>query len=113
MRLLDKVPPYPQRKPGDMYYVDWSLAKRCHSGWSNCNHKHLVVVLPNMDSVDLHGRANNCTMPDDRTHRCWIIHGTPPNITVDKDGHTCQAGAGSIVVGDWHGFIRNGEFIQA
>jgi len=56
-------------------------------------------------------RASNCTMPYDYTHRCWVRHGEPPNITVDKVGVTCQAGAGSILIGGWHGFLRNGELV--
>lgn len=72
----------------------------------------MVKVMGHDWHVD--GRASNCTMPTDNTHRCWIRHGTVPNITVDKQGHTCQAGAGSIWVrmgkpDGWHGFLRNGR----
>jgi hypothetical protein len=49
-------------------------------------------------------------MPDDGEHRCWVRHGEPPRITVDKNGPTCQAGAGSILAGDYHGFLRDGAF---
>lgn len=58
------------------------------------------------------GRASNCTMPDDDVHRCWVRHGEPPNLTVDKNGHTCAAGAGSIQTPKWHGFLRNGELVE-
>ena len=54
------------------------------------------------------GPANNCTMKDDRVHKCWCRHGTAPEFHVDKNGVTCQAGAGSIVCGDYHGFLHNG-----
>lgn len=54
-------------------------------------------------------RANNCTMPDDKEHRCWVRHGTVGEaIHVDKAGHTCAAGAGSIVVPGFHGFLHHG-----
>jgi hypothetical protein len=53
-------------------------------------------------------RASNCTMPDDTSHRCWIRHGEAPEFTVDKNGPTCRAGAGSIQCGKYHGFLRAG-----
>jgi len=55
------------------------------------------------------GRASNCTMPDDWEHRCWVRHGVAPDFTVDKEGRTCAAGAGSIMAGSYHGFLRNGH----
>ena len=114
MRFLEEVPQRADRQVGDMWYVCqmWKGKHDCWACWSNCSGKHLIVLLPNMGFIDLMGRADNCTMKDDKTHRCWIVHGEPPNITVDKNGETCKAGAGSIVVGDWHGFIRNGEFVK-
>lgn len=54
------------------------------------------------------GPANNCTMPNDKVHKCWCRHGTAPDFTVDKNGVTCAAGAGSIQSGSYHGFLRNG-----
>lgn len=55
--------------------------------------------------------ASNCTMPDDKNHKCWVRHGRPEDGTlhVDKNGHTCAAGAGSIVAGNYHGFLHNGH----
>jgi hypothetical protein len=75
----------------------------------------LVVVCPNGCEWMIDGPASNCTMPQDRgpfssSHRCWVRHGEPPNITVDKAGRTCAAGAGSIQAGDYHGFLRDGAF---
>ena len=79
--------------------------------WNDCTDErgHLLVVCPSGQSWDIDSRASNCTMPDDRTHRCWVRHGEPPNLTVDKAGKTCAAGAGSIIAGSYHGFLRNGE----
>ena len=99
--------------PGDMYFADWHFhdenGKCVGNGWTNCDGKHLHVVLPNGHHWDVDGRASNCTLPNDTTHRCWVRHGEPPNVTVDKAGQTCQAGAGTILSGDYHGFLRNGE----
>lgn len=72
----------------------------------------IVKVMTSEWHVD--GKCNNCTMPEDNVHKCWIRHGTVPNITVDKNGVTCSAGGGSIWVNqgrpnDWHGFLRNGR----
>lgn len=42
--------------------------------------------------------------------------GNPPIITVNKNGLTCKAGAGSIYHksgSGWHGFLRNGVFVLA
>lgn len=71
--------------------------------------EHLCVMTPggvwNIDS-----RASNCGLPDDREHRCWPRRGRPPLVTVDKSfGPTCSAGAGSIQVGAYHGFLRDGK----
>lgn len=44
-------------------------------------------------------------------HRCWVRHGDvrAGNVHVDKNGVTCNAGAGSIISPDgWHGFLHNG-----
>lgn len=67
--------------------------------------------------MGIDGVASNCDKKDDRDHRCWIRHGTPPNITVNKDVinqpasalTTCNAGAGSIQTSNWHGMLQNGE----
>ncbi len=93
--------------PGGMFWVD-------HSGyefnWDNQVGPHLHVILPNGWEWDIDSRANNCTKPKDKTHRCWVWSGTPPNITAGKNGNTCSAGAGSIQGGDYHGFLKNGVF---
>jgi len=98
-------------EPGDMFWVpctsittEWGCFH-----WDNCEGQHLHVVLPNGDEWDVDGRASNCTMPDDKTHRCWVREGDPPNVTAGKSGHTCSAGAGSIASGGWHGFLRDGK----
>lgn len=102
-------------EPGDLYYVDYGCweddRQYCVSGWSNCSGKHLHCVLPNKTTWDIDSRASNCTRREDKTHRCWVRHGIPEKgeiIHVDKNGNTCQAGAGSIAVTGFHGFLHNG-----
>ena len=100
-------------EPGDLFWVDWYSGAekgKCIYGWTNCTGKHLYAVLPNGHQWDIDSRASNCTKKDDTTHRCWVRHGEVPNIHVDKQGHTCAAGAGSIVAGDYHGFLHHGAF---
>ena len=80
---------------------------------------HLAVICPDGGHWDIDGSASNCTWEEDtgkpdysqREHHCWIRHGTPPMLTVDKNGKTCRAGAGSIGSRNgYHGFLQNGVF---
>ncbi len=91
--------------PGAMWYAWWADQFQVPQGEHN-----LAVKTPGGE-WQIDSQSSNCTMPDDRRqehHHCWIRHGEPPNITVDKNGVTCQAGAGSIQANHWHGFLRNG-----
>ena len=108
------------KEPGDMWY-DTPFTK-CPF-WDNCK-SHLIVVLPNGDRWDTSARASNCDKKENKTHRCWVLHGKAPNITVDKKGDTCSAGAGSVdmpgrtkldgtVIPGWHGFLRDGNLVQS
>ena len=120
---IDKRP----KAPGDMYYsapspkqkdaTCWMHGKNCPEFASGLG--HLYVILPNGAGWAIDSRSSNCTRPTDKIHRCWVRHGTPPNITVDKNGDTCQAGGGSIMVSKvkdcgkgYHGFLRNGELVE-
>jgi len=85
---------------GAMWYWD---GYSCKGEDGHC----LMVKTPGGDWI-IDSRASNCTMKEDNIHRCWVRHGTPPNVTVSKNGNTCRAGAGSILVGSYHGFLRNG-----
>lgn len=95
--------------PGDWMFLRHAEGHPCPD-WDNCTGFH-YVVLPCGCLFDTGHRASNCTMPNDRTHRCWVIAGTFPNVTLSKNGHTCQAGAGSIGHPHWHGFIRGGQLV--
>jgi len=70
----------------------------------------LMVVCPDGHHWLVDGPASNCTLPQDRAHRCWVRHGNPrcERVTVDKHGLTCQAGAGSILTPNYHGFLQGG-----
>ena len=95
---------------GAMWFAWWMKYSKSDSygrDWDNQSGPSLIVKTPggewNIDS-----RASNCTLPKDRQHRCWVRHGFPPKIHVDKNGKTCAAGAGSIICGNYHGFLHNG-----
>lgn len=72
--------------------------------------KSINIVLPNGRIWAIDSRASNCDMKEDHVHKCWVRHGDGRggNIHVDKEGHTCNAGAGSILAGDYHGFLHHG-----
>jgi hypothetical protein len=105
--------------PGAMWRADW-YGRSDGSGlygwdWDNLREPPLHVHTPGGD-WNIDSRASNCTLPKDRTHRCWVRTGEPPNVNVSKGGpgaHTCGAGAGSIRAGDYHGFLRNGYLVKA
>lgn len=69
----------------------------------------LVVRCPNGRDWMVDSEASNCTRRRE-PHQCWVRHGDPRQcrVTVDKNGDTCAAGAGSILAGDYHGFLQNG-----
>lgn len=85
---------------GAMWFADWM--------WRKGPDGHALVVQTPTGEWTIDGRASNCTLPNDAEHHCWVRHGTPPEITVDKIGHTCAAGGGSIMIKDYHAFLRNG-----
>jgi hypothetical protein len=89
---------------GAMMYADWMEGSDCIGP----DGKSLIVKTPGGEWY-IDSRASNCTKKDDNIHKCWVRHGVPPMITVDKNGNTCAAGAGSIMIGNYHGFLINGE----
>jgi hypothetical protein len=96
--------------PGAMYFAPW--LEEFAGQWKGPDGHVLLVVTPGGDWC-IDQRASNCTLPNDHEHRCWVRHGDPPNVTVDKNGKTCGAGAGSIQMGNYHGFLRNGALVDA
>jgi hypothetical protein len=93
---------------GAMWDLEW-LHDVKGEPWTGPDGIALSVRTPGGDwYVD--GRASNCTLPNDHEHYCWVRHGDPRtgNVHVDKNGRTCAAGAGSIAIGSYHGFLQNG-----
>ncbi len=73
----------------------------------------IAVTLPDGRQWYVDSRASNCTMPDDKAHRCWVRHGTVgERLSVDKAGNTCKAGAGSIRTDHYHGFLEDGRLVE-
>lgn len=93
--------------PGMMYDADWL---HDHKDWVGPDGRSLHVICPDGHGWCIDSRASNCTMKDDHEHKCWVRHGEPPLITVDKAGKTCKAGAGSIQTPTYHGHLTNGRF---
>jgi hypothetical protein len=96
-----EAPPAP---PGAMWHAYW-----LPTVWRGEDGIALVVRLANGHDWIVDSVASNCDQRD-RPHHCWVRHGDPRTepVTVDKDGDTCGAGAGSILAGDYHGFLRAG-----
>lgn len=101
---------YGDTPPGAMWYATWY--EEDPNTPKGPDGRCLIVQCPGGEwFVD--SRASNCDLPNDNEHRCWVRHGEPPNVTVDKAGLTCKAGAGSIWIrmgnpDSYHGFLRNG-----
>jgi hypothetical protein len=94
--------------PGAMWWATWMP-----TNYRGFDGRALVAKLPNGSDWPIDMEATNCTRKGDRTHRCWLRHGDPPFVTVDKSGgETCAAGAGSIMSGEgehhYHGFLQQG-----
>lgn len=93
--------------PGAMWDAWWMS-----DWWKGADGMCLNVRCPDGHDWCIDSRASNCTMPNDNAHKCWVRHGAPPDITVDKNGVTCAAGAGSIQTPKWHGFLRGGYLVE-
>ncbi|HWY34292.1 MAG TPA: hypothetical protein VNX68_06565, partial [Nitrosopumilaceae archaeon] len=66
---------------GAMWYATWYPKNMT---WDNETEPHLIVAAPSNTDWDIDSRCSNCGSPNDRLHRCWVRHGVPPNITVNK-----------------------------
>lgn len=95
----------------------------CFSPWEDLFYTPQLEHCVEVKLPDPHGtwwgvdsQAVNCTMKEDfkqKLHHCWVIEGTElPNISISKGGVTCAAGAGSIQVSGWHGWLRNGRLVE-
>lgn len=97
--------PLHEAPDGAMWFADW-MPDNAH--WRGPDGRALIVRIPGHHDWHVDGEASNCTRKGDDTHKCWVRHGTPPDVTVGKAGETCAAGAGSILAGDYHGFLQAG-----
>ena len=104
-----KVKHFHQCPPGAMIRAFWLEDMPSMTGADGTSWK--VMTPGGIWSID--SEASNCTRKNDTTHKCWCRHGVAPNFTVNKSGNTCSAGAGSIMIGGYHGFLRNGFLITA
>jgi hypothetical protein len=91
--------------PGAMWDAWWLHGIKGGMVMPTADGRHIMARCPNGRDWHIDGRASNCTLPQDDVHHCWIRHGEPPLLVVDKAGVTCSAGAGSIQAGDYHGFL--------
>jgi hypothetical protein len=93
---------------GAVWNADWMTDR---PEWCGPDGRSLVCRLPDGGDWMIDSRASNCTMPDDNVHKCWVRHGRPEDgdLHVDKQGFTCEAGAGSIATKGWHGFLHHGH----
>lgn len=99
------APDAPSAEPGACWDAWWlPVAYRGPDGIA------LMVRCPDGHDWTVDSRSSNCGSPDDDVHQCWVRHGDPRecHVTVDKNGLTCSAGAGSIATPGWHGFLRDG-----
>lgn len=104
-RRLDTGEEFQGAPVGALFVASWS--KAC-----GADGRAVVCVTP-AGQWYIDGRANNCTLPNDTAHRCWVRHGTVgERLTIDKNGLTCAAGAGSIAQKGFHGFLKNGELYE-
>jgi len=82
--------------------------------WFGRDNVSLSVVCPGRNVWNIDSRASNCDRPHDAGHRCWVRHGGIGDVSqlhVDKDGYSCNAGAGSIEFPDFHGFLHHGHLV--
>ena len=93
---------------GAMWEATWYASV---PAWCGDDGRAIICRVPDKHDWHIDGPCSNCTRPNE-SHRCWVRHGVPPNLTVDKNGNTCAAGAGSILTKQWHGFLRNGELVS-
>lgn len=98
---------------GAMWYPSWMQDPERSIHSPGPDGKVLQVICPDGTPWVIDSRANNCDRKDDDEHKCWVRHGVPPNVSVGKDGNTCGAGAGSILTHNYHGYLRNGSFVDA
>lgn len=99
--------------PGAMYD-----GEHLHEMYPMSDGISLVVVLPNGYHWHVDSRANNCTLPDDEEHTCWVRRGDPRkgmcHVERQPGDFTCSAGHNSIACFQpgtkhhYHGHLKMG-----
>jgi hypothetical protein len=105
-----------EERPSPGLPVGALWAARDSSAYEDCLGADGLAVfwLPGGHTWLIDGHSSNCPVPNETKHRCWVRHGTVGDkLTVDKAGLTCKAGAGSISVEGWHGYLRKGQLVIA
>lgn len=97
-----------EAEPGALWRLPWM---EDYKGFRGLDGQSWMCRTPDGDWM-IDGPASNCTMKGDVDHKCWCRHGTAPDFHVDKNGHTCAAGAGSIQSGSYHGFLHRGYLTE-
>jgi len=96
--------------PGALWRARWMENLGGSSMWVGADGQAWMCKTPGGE-WHIDGPASNCTDKEGQTrgeHKCWVRHGVAPDFTIDKNGKTCSAGAGSILCGSYHGFLQNG-----
>lgn len=114
--------------PGAIWNAWW-----LPEAWAGPDGLRLVAKTPDGHDWMIDGRASNCTekcgncgrpyhehrekicdgFKRTDNHKCWTRNTNLDCLDVGKGyGPTCAAGAGSILTGEWHGFLRNGFFVS-
>jgi hypothetical protein len=99
--------------PGALWHADWLAGH-----YAPTADGHIVMCRTPGGDWNIDSEASNCDKKGDRTHHCWCRHGDPTDplglktgqpFHVDKSCQTCNAGAGSIACGNYHGFLHRGQ----
>jgi hypothetical protein len=99
---------------GSYWNVD-SRASNCDSPCKWCRAPYRSHKKENCSNPgDAEHTWTKGSYEDGRPHKCWIRSGDPRlgTLHVDKNGVTCNAGAGSIDNRKWHGFLHNGKLTK-
>lgn len=124
---------YGSELPHGAVFEAWWLAG---TNWVGPDGMAIIVMVPEHHPWQPDSQASNCTRkcpwrdddarqrhreheqhhsdqcdPRFENHKCWVRVGDPRHpetLHVSKDGETCDAGAGSILTPEWHGFLRYG-----
>lgn len=109
--LFDNPEGEPQ--PNDCFTIEYGPGHYCD--WDDCDGKHFIIVLPDRPTFnrwDTTHRASNCSAPQDRRHRCWVIVGDPPRVSSVVTDRKCSGGKCSIETPYFHKTIKDGEWVD-